>query len=263
MKRSGRLALSALVGIAALLISYGAIFDAQRNVDRMRNEMMERYGGELASVCVARRQIEPGEKIDEGNTVVTEWVSTLLPDGAITGLADAVGRTATARIPEHAPLAEAHFEQREGSVDVPRGMVAVSVASDPEHAVGGVLKCGEKVDVYAQGDAKADRLTSAEIIDSSVKSAGGGDVQWVTLAVHPSAVQELLAATSRGMVTLVAPGVAVEADDDTSDGEKDAAGAPGDVDGAANAEELAGSRSSEGRSTQDEALKTDSKRDGE
>lgn len=35
-------------------------------------------------------------------------------------------------------------------------------------------------------------------------------MQWVTLAVRPSAVRELLAATSSGMVTLVVPGVQSE-----------------------------------------------------
>ena len=99
-------------------------------------------------------------------------------------------------------------------MDIPRGMVAVSVASDPEHAVGGMLTRGETVDVYALGDALADKLTSAQVIDSSALASGGGDVQWVTLAVRPSAVRELLAATSSGMVTLVVPGTQAEQSDE-------------------------------------------------
>ena len=206
MDRRKRLLISAMAGIIAAVVSYAAISDARREADRVKREAMEQYGGDLIAVCVASREIEPGEKIDEGNTTVTEWASTLLPAGSIEGLSDAVGRTATARIPAHAPLAEAYFKHEEGAVDVPRGMVAVSVASDCEHAVGGAIERGERVDVYAQGDALADKLASAKVIDSNVLSAGGGDVQWVTLAIRPSEVRELLAATSRGMVTLTVPG---------------------------------------------------------
>ena len=214
MDRRKRLLISAMAGIIAAVVSYAAISDARREADRVKREAMEQYGGDLIAVCVASREIEPGEKIDEGNTTVTEWASTLLPAGSIEGLSDAVGRTATARIPAHAPLAEAYFEHEEGAVDVPRGMVAVSVASDCEHAVGGAIERGERVDVYAQGDALADKLASAKVIDSNVLSAGGGDVQWVTLAIRPSEVRELLAATSRGMVTLAVPGDDADQEDE-------------------------------------------------
>lgn len=207
MNRSKRIALSAIAGVAAMVIAFLAITGARQEAARKEREVLERYGGELISVCVSSRDIDPGEKIDEGNTVVIEWVPSLLPDGTVTSLSDVAGRVATARIPAHAPLAEAYFERGEGAIEVPRGMVAVSIASDPEHALGGALKKGEKVDVYVQGDSLADKLTSAEVIDSNVLSSGGGDVQWVTLAVRPSAVRELLAATSRGMVSLTAPGV--------------------------------------------------------
>lgn len=214
MDRRKRLLISAMAGIIAAVVSYAAISDARREADRVKREAMEQYGGDLIAVCVASREIEPGEKIDEGNTTVTEWASTLLPAGSIEGLSDAVGRTATARIPAHAPLAEAYFEHEEGAVDVPRGMVAVSVASDCEHAVGGAIERGERVDVYTQGDALADKLASAKVVDSNVLSAGGGDVQWVTLAVRPSEVRELLAATSRGMVTLTVPGDDADQEDE-------------------------------------------------
>lgn len=214
MDRRKRLLISAMAGMIAAVVSYAAISDARREADRVKREAMEQYGGDLIAVCVASREIEPGEKIDEGNTTVTEWASTLLPAGSIEGLSDAVGRTATARIPAHAPLAEAYFEHEEGAVDVPRGMVAVSVASDCEHAVGGAIERGERVDVYTQGDALADKLASAKVVDSNVLSAGGGDVQWVTLAVRPSEVRELLAATSRGMVTLTVPGDDADQEDE-------------------------------------------------
>lgn len=206
MNRNRRLVISALAGLIAAAVAFLAISGAQEDAERLKSEVLKQYGGELTSVCVASREIEPGEKVDEGNTMMADWVDGLLPDGAVSSLAEVSGRTATSQIPAHAPLAEAYFDQRGGSMDVPRGMVAVSVASDPEHAVGGVLKRGERVEVYAQADAQADKVTDARVIDSSALSSGGGEMEWVTLAVRPSVVGELLAAASRGMLSLVIPG---------------------------------------------------------
>mgnify|MGYP000388139028 CR=1 FL=1 len=67
-------------------------------------------------------------------------------------------------------------------VQVPRGTVAISVASDAEHAVGGSLARGDEVDVYVADASVADRLTRAEVLDTSVLADGGGDLSWVTLA---------------------------------------------------------------------------------
>lgn len=208
MKRRTRLALSALLGVAAAAVAMLAIGNVRADAARAEQEVLERYGGDLVAVCVARRDIDPGEKIDEGNVEVVEWVSSLLPDDALTSLEDVAGRLTTARIPKRAPLSSVYFEKEESAIEVPKGKVAVSVASDAEHAVGGALVQGESVDVYLAGDALADRLTTAEVLDTSALADGGGDVSWVTLAVDSAAVQELLAATTKGMVWLVLPNAA-------------------------------------------------------
>ena len=72
--------------------------------------------------------------------------------------------------------------------------------------VGGSLARGDEVDVYVADASVADRLTRAEVLDTSVLADGGGDLSWVTLAVDASAVRDVLAATTRGEVTLVLPG---------------------------------------------------------
>lgn len=219
MKRTTRLILSAVAGIAAAVLSFAAIQGARADAERLEQEAMAQYGGERVSVCVALREIEPGEEIDEGNVEVVEWVSTLLPERAVTSLQDVAGRLATSRIPAHAPLSESHFVRAEESVEVPRGRVAVSVASDPEHAVGGGAERGDEVEVYASVDGVAHRLMDAEVIDTSMNK-DGSKLQWVTLAVRPSAVKELLSATSQGMVTLVKPGGTRAAEDASkTDGE--------------------------------------------
>ena len=206
MRRRTRLVLSALTGVAvaALFVVYAS--DVRAEADAAQREVLERFGGEVAPVCVAIREIEPGEEIDEGNVRVEEWAASLLPAGALTSLSDAVGKTATSRIPKQAPLSDVYFERHEDAARVPDKLVAVSVPSDEEHAVGGVLARGDRVEVYVMADGVANRLTSAEVLDTSALAEGDGDMSWVTLAVEPSVVEELLAAMSVGTVSLVAPG---------------------------------------------------------
>lgn len=231
MRRRTRLVLSALTGVAAaaLFVVYAGGVRAEANA--AQREMLERFGGETVPVCVATREIEPGEEIDEGNVRVEEWAANLLPTGALTSLSDAVGKTATSRIPKQAPLSGVYFERHEDAARVPDKLVAVSVPSDEEHAVGGVLARGDRVEVYVMADGVANRLTAAEVLDTSALAEGGGDMSWVTLAVEPSVVEELLVAMSVGTVSLVAPGAdaalaASGADDAVGDGDGAGTAAP-------------------------------------
>lgn len=205
MKRKTRLIWSIACGVAAAALVLVYVASVRAEAARAQQDALERYGGDLVSVCVATRDIEPGETIDEGNTRVEEWVASLLPNEALTSLADAHGKTATSRIPKRAPLSSAYFERRDGTIEVPRGKVAVSVASDPEHAVGGALERGERVDVYVSKDGVTDRLVSAEVLDTSALADGGGDMNWVTLAVGESSVKELITAAVQGTVSLAVP----------------------------------------------------------
>lgn len=210
MKRLTRIALSITSGVAAAAIALLYVSSVRAEVERAQEEARARYGGELASVCVASRDIEPGEVLDEGNVTVEEWVTSLLPAGASTQVAEVAGKTATSRIPKNAVVSPLYLMQDEGGVEVPAGKVAVSVASDEEHSVGGLVSAGDTVDVYVSKDAVADRLTEAQVLDTSTEATGGGQLSWVTLAVKPESVRELLAAVSRGSITLVIPGKAAE-----------------------------------------------------
>lgn len=213
MRRRSRLLLSVALGAAAAALVLVYVTGVRAEADRAREDALERYGGEFASVCVATRDIDPGETIDEGNTRVEEWASSLLPSGALTSLGKVHGKTATSRIPKHAPLSSVYFERRGDGIEVPRGKVAVSIASDAEHAVGGSLTRGERVDVYVSKDGVTDRLTSAEVLETSAQADGGGDMSWVTLAVGSASVEELLTASAQGTVSLTVPGARDEDQD--------------------------------------------------
>ena len=221
VRRGTRLVLSVISGVAAVILALAYASSVREEAEVAQRDALERFGGEPVTVCVATRDIEAGELLDESNLATAEWAAGLLPEDSIADLGDAAGRTATSRIPKNAVVCSAYLEVRSGGIAVPAGTVAISVASDPVHAVGGSIAPGDTVDVYVSQDAIADRLMTAQVLDTSAE-ATGGDMSWVTLAVDPTRVHELLAATSLGQVTLAVPGSA-EAESETEvTGEGDA-----------------------------------------
>ncbi|MDY2777450.1 MAG: Flp pilus assembly protein CpaB [Collinsella sp.] len=212
MKRRARLVVSVASGIAAAMIALAYTSSVRAEAERVQREALAAYGEELVSVCVAARDIEPGESIGEGDVAVEEWVASLLPPDAALSLDQALGKVATSRIPRRAVVCGAYFEHRETGLEVPAGKVAVSVASDEEHAVGGAVGPGDMVDVYVSKDAISDRLGRCQILQTSSQAIEGRPMEWVTLAVDPVSVPDMLAATSLGPVTLVLPGSLDELD---------------------------------------------------
>lgn len=205
MKRGKRLLLSAASGVAAAVLAFAYASSVKAEAERAQREAIASYGEELVAVCVATRDIEPGEELDEGNVAMEDWVASLLPPDAALSIDEAAGRVATSRIPKRAVICPAYVQERDEGIEVPRGKVAVSVPSDAEHAVGGALARGDVVDVYVSRDAISDRLAQGRVIDTSVLAGGGAPMAWVTLAVEPAVVPEVLAATTAGTVTLVLP----------------------------------------------------------
>ena len=218
VKRRVRLAISMVCGVAAAMTALAYASSVRAEAERVQREALARYGGDLVPVCVATRDIEPGDTLDETNIAVEEWVASLLPADASTSVGDLAGKVATSRIPRRAVLCPAYLEHPGDGLEVPEGMAAVCVASDPEHAMGGALERGDEVDVYVSRDGVADRLTGARVLDTSALASGGGEVSWVTLAVDPSAVEELIAATTRAQVTLAVAGAQPEGDGADDDG---------------------------------------------
>ena len=139
MRHGKRLIASVASGLlaAALSLWYGA--SLQAGAEQERQEMLAVYGGDLVSVCVASRDIDAGETIDEGCVRVEEWVAGMLPSGALTSVDDVIGKQATSAIPEQAVLCPLYFEARSGSLDIPEGRVAVSVGVEAAPAEGGPI----------------------------------------------------------------------------------------------------------------------------
>ena len=200
MNKSKRIAISLVAGVLAALLCmvYGSSIRSQAEVQA---ETLAKYGGDRVEVCVAARDIDVGETLDETNVITQEWLTSLLPRDAATELRQVRGDVTTSRIPKNAVICK---------LEVPKGKVAVSVAVDAEHSVGGATGVGSYVDVYVQKDGVTDRLCGAHVIDTSENSGATreGKIEWVTLAADPEDVKELLGASGKGMVSLTIPATA-------------------------------------------------------
>ena len=208
MKRRTRIVASALCGIAAFSLSSLSVASVREEARAAEEELVALYGGERVSVCVAARDIRDGETVGEGDIEVRDWAASLLPADPATAEEDVVGKRATSNVPAGSVLASAHFEREKDALDVPEGLVAVSVPSRNQFAIGGALTRGDTVDVYVSGEGTTELLIAgAQVIDLSTEEAGSAEaLDWVTVAVEPERVVDVLAASARGSIFLTLPG---------------------------------------------------------
>jgi len=180
-----------------------------------RAEVLARFGGEQVEVCVATRDIAAGERLGSSSVEDRLWVADLLPEGAIRQSGDATGRIATTSILKGEVVSEKRFEVERGVLDVPAGKEAVSVPAKAVQAAGGAIRPGMSVDVYSSGDSTTALLAEkVVVIDTSVKGSGSllsSEAGWITLAVEPDRVQEIIAAASKTSLYFVVPGEGAEA----------------------------------------------------
>lgn len=241
MKRSK----STIAGVACALACMACVGLYMGQVDAeaqaYRREAMERYGGEQIEVCVAARDIAAGETIGEGALETRTWLAALLPEGAMASSAEVVGRQAGSSILKGEVVTAKRLEASQASLQVPDGLVAVSVPAREVQAIGGALAPGMRADVYAIGATSTSKLLSEALIvatsASSAELSGSSGLSWVTLAVSPSAVEELIAAAEAMELYFVLPNTAVAAPDlagAASEGEAGSAGqgsSPGSQEG--------------------------------
>lgn len=224
-KVNKRLVASVCCGVAAALLISMYLSNARAEAMDSRESAIEEYGGETVEVCVATQDIPEGETIGEEDVELMLWLVDLLPEDAVTDLEEVVGKTALQDIYGNEPITTAMAGDASVSVSVPDGLCAVSVPSEDVESVGGALKPGSTVNVYAVGSSvqligEDILILETSISDSSDDSSETvfGDassrdsVSWVTLAVTPESVEELIAASNAGTLYFALPGGEVEDD---------------------------------------------------
>lgn len=183
-------------GLACALCVGLYVVGVRAEVEEARAEALERFGGDQIEVCVAQRDLAAGEIVDGGAVATKLWVADLLPDGAITDVSQIVGRRLGSSVIKGEVLCEQRTEAAESALNVPTGKAAISVPARAVQAVGGSVEAGMLVDVYATGPVSTAKLVAGALVLATSASGEGasGTAEWVTLAVDPERVQEIVAA---------------------------------------------------------------------
>lgn len=230
---------SAVIGLACgalCALCVGAyVVQVNDQAQAAQADMLARYGGDQVDVCVAKRDILAGETILDGDIETRTWVATLLPANAVTDKKEAVGKQAGSMILAGEVVSTSRFGFDASEIDVPSGLVAVSVPARDVQAVGGALSAGMSTDVYAVGPSSTTMLASGvQVLATSMAgdSSSGSTSAWVTLAVKPDVVEELVAASENLQIYFALPSSEIDSgqnepafeDGSESDDEEDDAG---------------------------------------
>ncbi len=196
---------SLIVGIACGIVCIAGLLlytnEVQAAVAAEKAEALSRYGATQVEVYVASRDIAAGSKADSSNVERKTMPSELLPEGSVTELSQIEGSSAQSEVYKGEVLVAKRFEEVSGvSINVPDGMCAVSVPAKAVSAVGGSVAPGSEVNVYSTTATSTDLLAANVCVLSTSASASSSkketstDVSWITLAVKPALVSELIAA---------------------------------------------------------------------
>lgn len=207
-KKNRSMIIGLLCGIACAICVgiYIASVDEQANAAQA--EMLAKYGGDQIEVCVAKRDIAAGETIRDSDMETRMWIAALLPADAITARGDAVGKQIGSTILAGEVISSKRFGLESSNIEVPDGFTAISVPAKDVQAVGGVLRSGMRCDVYATGASTTSRLASNALVlmtSATDDSAGSVATTWVTLAIEPSKVEEMVSAAQNLDLYFVLP----------------------------------------------------------
>lgn len=197
-------------GIIAAFCVFAYTATIQSEASMARASAIRSYGGERAEVLVANKTIPIGGTIDESNTSVQEWLVDFLPQGqAAQSYEELKGLVAQTEIRVNEPVLLERVGDGSSRITVPDGLAAASVASDDVLAVGGAIRAGSVVDVYVEASSGEITMLGEHILvleTSTLEDSKEKQISWVTLAVKPSSVSDLIAAASKGTIHFVLPG---------------------------------------------------------
>lgn len=204
---------TAVLGIASGLICALCVglYAAQlgQEAQLQRAEALEKYGGTQVEVYVARRDLAAGEMLDDAAVERRQWLAELLPEGAVTNFDEARGLQLGSSIFAGEVVCTGRLQVVADQLVVPEGLCALSVPAKDVQAVGGSLTAGMEADLYMTGPSGSALLASRVPVLAVGKEGGlASGTCWVTIAVAPVLVQELVQAAQAYELYFVLPGVA-------------------------------------------------------
>ena len=209
MKSNKTMLIGAACGVLCALCVALYLVSVQGEVEKVRSEALARFGGDQIEVCVAKRDMTAGEVVDASAITTKLWVADLLPEGAVTDPAKIVGLRLGSAIYKGEVICGRRTETATASLTVPAGQAALSLPARAVQAVGGSIEPGMQVDVYATGPSSTAPIVQGALVLASSTSTGEGsqasDIAWITLAVNPENVQEVVAAAQQLELYFVLP----------------------------------------------------------
>ena len=195
-------------GLIAAGLTLGFIASFKSDSIAREAEAAERYGGQQTTVCVAKRDIAGGETIKDTDIEEKQWISSLLPEEAVASKSDCVGKQLGSSILKGEVVSASRFQSGDAGLNVPNGMVAVSLPLDDTSSVGGTLRVSQKVDVYATGSSSTSKICSnATILETSNSDKSvSAETKWITIAVEKDKAQEVVSAAQKLSLYVVLPG---------------------------------------------------------
>ena len=205
--------ISIICGVICALCVFGYSLSVRAEAEASHAETLARYGGEQVEVVVATRDIAAGETVDAGSVSTKMWIADLLPADSVRNLSDVIGRQLTSSILAGEVVSMQRFQEINTAIEVPTGMVAVSVPAKDVQAVGGALVPGSYVNIYSVGDSSTKCIgrkvlvlaTSASARAGSGSGTGDGTISWITLAVKPESAEETVAAAQKTQLYFTLP----------------------------------------------------------
>lgn len=213
MKQSKTLLLGILSGLLCAAAVFLFMQSVQGEAVAARAEALSRYGGEQIEVCVATRDIAPGENIDASNVATKLWLVDLLPEEAIGSFSDISGKQVASSIYAGEVVSLRRFETERKDFEPPEGLSVLSVPAQDVQSIGGNLKAGMSIDVYATGtstDLVAHNVLVLATNVEAVNEEAENSLSWVTLALPPESVQEVITASQTMELYFVLPGNTTE-----------------------------------------------------
>ena len=211
-----------LVGLIAIVMAGVATLAIFLYIQGVRSEI--KTGGGQVTVLVAQHDIPAGsdmnELIEQGAFAEQSMPRNSLVDGAVTSIEELQNQKTSSPILEGEQISSARLQGTSalpgGTLGIPRGHQAISLALDSPRIVAGKIQTGDMVAVWGSFDGEGNNSGSAtvlavpeaKVLATTSGNATTGEQSIVTLALKPDDVARVVYSQERGTVwiSLLPPG---------------------------------------------------------
>ena len=213
MTKKIRILISVLSALLASFCFFAYVQSVRAEAEKSRAEAIQKYGGELTSILVATKQIEPGETLSSSNTQVKSWISDLIPEGAITKPESVMGRTVSSVIGVGMPVVSLHLRSVASQITIPENLIGLTISHGEKYGLAERLSAGTKLAAYEVTDSLITCIASDISVLSDDTEGTLYTSSSVTLGLTPEQVPAVLSAYARGTLRFTLPGSKINAQD--------------------------------------------------